>query len=45
MLISTILGEILFAAHKMRRGIVLGTPVAMVVAVAAMIIRNWPHSH
>ena len=45
MSISVILGEILFAAHKMRRGLILGTPAAMVIGILVMIIRNWPHHH
>lgn len=40
-----ILGEVLFAAHKMRRGLILGTPAAMVVGMLVMIIRNWPPHH
>jgi len=39
------LGEVLFAAHRMRRGLILGTPAAMVVGILVMIIRNWPHQH
>ena len=40
MSISVILGEILFAAHKARRGLILGTPAAMAVGILVMIIRN-----
>ena len=45
MSISVILGEILFAAHKARRGLILGTPAAMAVGILVMINRNWPHHH
>ena len=40
-----ILGEVLFAAHKMRRGLILGASAAVVVGMLVMIVRNWPHPH
>lgn len=38
MSVSVILGEILFAAHKVRRGLILGVPVAMVLGILWVII-------
>lgn len=45
MSISAILGEALFVAHKLRRELILAAPVAMVVGVVTMVVRNWPLHH
>lgn len=43
MLMSIAVGETLYWAHRMRRGIILSPAVAIGVGAAVMVVRNWHH--